>query len=190
MNRKLMKKMSYALLLVTPIALLQADDTMKPALNTSENLPVVEAVWVEQEGQFTYSSFDTYYSCTGLETNVEKLLTELGAKDVKARAFGCGSNGIDNLIPVKVKFKTLSTDSNLSGDFVKANYQQVEFNEIYRKRNFRKGDLNCDLVRGVAKSLIDKFEHEVIRKQGVCSSGHSSLNNDVKWKVKVLMPSS
>jgi hypothetical protein len=40
----------------------------------------VNAVWVEHEFTFTYMGLGTYYSCGGLESKIEYILNELGAR--------------------------------------------------------------------------------------------------------------
>ncbi len=154
-----------------------------------KSMATVEAVWQDHEESFLYSSFNTYYSCSGLENSVERLLEELGAKDVKARAIGCAPSRVDRNIRVRVKFKSLSSEAGLKGEKVAAQLQTVELEKIYRRRNLRNGESRCDLVRSVSKSMSDNFELETLQKQSICNSGYSS-GSDVKWKVKVLMPTS
>ncbi len=42
--------------------------------------PTVNAVWTEHEFMFTYFGRGTYYSCGGMESKIEYILTELGAR--------------------------------------------------------------------------------------------------------------
>lgn len=62
--------------------------------------PAVNAVWVEQELNFHYAGFTSYYSCGGLEGKIEWLLRELGAKPgFKVQGRGCVKLSGPELMP-------------------------------------------------------------------------------------------
>jgi hypothetical protein len=51
----------------------------------------VEAIWKDQEFSFHFQSFTTFYSCSGLEMKLERILKALGVKagNVRVRAPEC-----------------------------------------------------------------------------------------------------
>lgn len=56
-----------------------------------EDVKPVQAIWKPQEFTFHYQSFTTFYSCESLETKLEQILSELGAKArVRVRDVDCG----------------------------------------------------------------------------------------------------
>jgi len=186
MCNKLLKKVSCILLLATSsFSVLQAD-VLSTESQASE-VDVVNAVWQEHEARIFYTSFSVYYSCSSIEDSVERILEDLGAKDVKARAGVCGIDDVERSIPIRVKFKALSSDSALEGATLNASYSEVDFQEKYRRRASRNSASSCDLIRAVSKSVTEVFDLETLQTQPICNSGYSS-SNDVKWKVKVLKP--
>jgi len=188
MRNQLMKKLNcFLLFAIFPFSIVQAD-----ALNSESEVSkanVVNAVWQEHEVRVSYHSFNVYYSCSGIEDSLERILKELGAKDVKARAGACGINDIERSIPIRVKFKALSSDPDAEGPTFNASYEEVDFKQIYGRRTQRSNASNCDLLRAVSTSVSDIFELETLKAQSICNSGYAS-GNDVKWKVNVLKPAS
>jgi len=183
-----MNKKNYLLSLFASLLMFSSFSITAEDMKSSESNVVpteqVSAKWQEHKTRFTYSSFYTYYSCDGIESSVERILEELGAKDVKARAGGCGLNNVERHMTVRVKFKTLSTDPSVEGELVKANLEGVEF----RNRGLRRNAVNdCDLLFDIQNQLLENFEHEQVKKQRTCASGSSS-SLDVNWKLKVLKP--
>lgn len=154
------------------------------AENSAESVAVVNAVWQEHEEKMYLNSFYTYHSCDGVESKIELILEELGAKEVKARATGCFdfNSHLGKNIRVKVKFKTLTTDLNVEGEPVIASLQAVHIRPRH-PRSIRVGD--CEVIEDIQKSLLGSFEHEVIKKNRKCYPGQQSLG-DVDWKLKVL----
>ena len=161
---------------------ISADAESSLADNQAETADVVDAVWQEHEKKFTLMSFYTYYSCDGIESKVELILEELGAKDVKARASGCFDldGQLGKSLRIKVKFKTLSTEGD--GDAVKASLQDVHIRPRH-PRSIRLGD--CEVIDDIQDKLLDSFQHEVIKANRKCFPGQQSLG-DVNWKLKVL----
>jgi hypothetical protein len=67
-----------------------ADAEIAPAAGSAADAAApVMAVWVEQNIDFTYVGFTSYYSCSGLKNKVSSILKEIGARPgfkVTARA--------------------------------------------------------------------------------------------------------
>lgn len=154
------------------------------AESSAESAVLVDAVWQEHEEKFTVFAPYSYYSCDGMERTVEVILEELGAKDVKARATGCYEvNGqLGKNLRVKVNFKTLTADSGVEGESVKASLQNVHIRPRH-PRSIDKGD--CEVIENIQDKVLENFEHEVIKENRKCFPGQQSLG-DVDWKLKVL----
>ena len=53
----------------------------------------VQAIWKHQEIAFYFQSFTTFYSCTGLEGKLERIMRELGVHaKVRVRSVDCPSS--------------------------------------------------------------------------------------------------
>ena len=66
----------------------------------SERPAPMRAVWNEQEIEFTYMGFTSYYSCDGLRDKVRYLLRQLGAReDLKVRSAGCARMSGPEMFP-------------------------------------------------------------------------------------------
>jgi hypothetical protein len=62
----------------------------KPAVAGAEP---VQAIWKHQEIAFYFQSFTTFYSCTGLEGKLERIMRELGVHaKVRVRSADCPSS--------------------------------------------------------------------------------------------------
>ena len=168
--------------LIMFILCIPTDAESSLADNQAETTDVVNAVWQEHEKKFSLMSFYTYYSCDGIESKVELILEELGAKDVKARASGCFDlNGqLGKNLRIKVKFKTLSTEGD--GDAVKASLQDVHIRPRH-PRSIKLGD--CEVIEDIQDKLLSNFQYEMIKANRKCYPGQQSLG-DVDWKLKVL----
>jgi len=150
--------------------------------------------WQSITDNFTYSGFNTYYSCSGLENQVERVLTSLGAKAIKVRAVGCVSGNIERIIPLRVSFEVLT---KLDVDQVNANnsdttnnlladYQLIDFTKLNKKKTNRRGESQCELIRAISQSsLMSHFDYIEHKKMRICSPGYSSLN-EINWSISTL----
>ncbi len=76
-----------ALLLGMPVAMGQ--DVATPA-ETPATADTVQAIWKHQEISFYFQSFTTFYSCTGLEGKLERVMRALGVHaKVRVRSADC-----------------------------------------------------------------------------------------------------
>ena len=176
--KKIILVISTALILLVNLSITASEQT------TISDNSALNASWQDNEERFHLHSFYNYYSCDGIETKVEKLLSELGARNVKARASGCfEANGrLGNSLTIRVKFQTLSTDAKAGGETTKANFQEVHIKPRH-PRSVGKGD--CQLIDELQKNILANFEHSVIKENRSCFPGQQSLG-DVDWKLKVL----
>lgn len=180
-----MKK--FKQLLITA-SLLILSSTLFASDSNSEKVELsavpVDAVWQYHKEKFHLNSFHNYYSCDGIENKVERLLTELGARNVKARASGCFEmNGqLGKSLRIRVEFESLTSNSVIEGEPVKAAIQEVHIRPNH-PRGVSLGD--CELIDELQNNILDNFDHEVVKKNRTCFPGTQSLG-DVDWKVKVL----
>ena len=66
--------------------------------------PTVNAVWVEHEFMFTYFGFGTYYSCLGLESKIEYILKQVGArKDLRVQVSCIEGEGIQQIPTARIR---------------------------------------------------------------------------------------
>ena len=83
-----------------PAALAQEASPPAQTMATTPPTPVtpagpdtVRAIWKHQEIAFYFQSFTTFYSCTGLEGKVERILRALGVQGkVRVRSADCPSS--------------------------------------------------------------------------------------------------
>jgi hypothetical protein len=78
---------------------------------------VVNAIWTEHEFTFAYFGRGTYYSCGGLETKIEYLLTQLGARPEPKVSVSCLDGGGVQAMPmarIKVAVPTEATPELLA----------------------------------------------------------------------------
>jgi hypothetical protein len=60
---------------------------------TAQAVDPVQAIWKHQEISFYFQSFTTFYSCTGLEGKLERIMRELGVHArVRVRSADCPSS--------------------------------------------------------------------------------------------------
>lgn len=64
----------------------------------------VNAVWVDHDLSFTYTGFTTHYSCNGLESKLEYVLRQLGARPgYKVTSAGCLNSGPELMPHVRIR---------------------------------------------------------------------------------------
>ena len=82
-----------ALLWLTLVFSLPAAADAPATADTTSPAEPVQAIWKHQEIAFYFQSFTTFYSCTGLEGKLERILRELGVHaKVKVRSADCPSS--------------------------------------------------------------------------------------------------
>ncbi|MBT8140901.1 MAG: hypothetical protein HKN88_03905 [Gammaproteobacteria bacterium] len=178
--KTLSKSLITGIFTLTALSIFAGDETM-PVVQADAQ---TRAVWQEHQEKFHFTSFYNLHSCNGIESKVETILSELGAKDVKARASGCfeANGNLGKSLRVRVSFKTLSTSPEAEGEAVAASFSEVHIRPRH-PRGTALGD--CQLITEIQDELLQYFEHEVIKENRKCFPGQQSLG-DVDWKLKVL----
>lgn len=176
--------------------------------------PAVNAVWVEQELNFHYAGFTSYYSCDGLEDKIEWLLRELGAREgFKVQARGCVRLSGPELMPgarivVAMPFEAtpelmaeLAKDGSrrelaarVKGDAsavteataqFPARLRSIEFKSSRTSRGLQDGD--CELMDQAVRQLFPKLGVRVVDGGTNCVPKQVSLGA-VRMTVEVLEP--
>ena len=78
------------LLFSLPALGVAADEAVEPEAEAASAADPVQAIWKHQEIAFYFQSFTTFYSCTGLESKLVRIMRELGVHArVKVRSADC-----------------------------------------------------------------------------------------------------
>lgn len=180
-----------------------AADTPSPA-PFSTNGPVaaepVQAIWKHQEIAFYFQSFTTFYSCTGLEGKLERIMRELGVHaKVRVRSADCPSSvaRMPRIVmkvtgPVEATPEALAErDKNKS---VRELAQRVkgkskvdnpldsleQFPAQWRRVALSRGRLNlqpgdCELIEELTKKVFPKLAVRIVNDDLQCSPNQLTL---------------
>ena len=67
-----------------------------------------DAVWASRHVDFVYQGFTSHYSCDGLRDKIEQMLSKLGTRELKVRAYGCTRpGGVEPFPGVRVSMQVL-----------------------------------------------------------------------------------
>ena len=160
----------------------------------------VQAIWKQQEISFYFQSFTTFYSCSGLESKVERIMRELGAHaKVRVRSVDCPSSVarmprvvMDVIAPVQATPEALAErDKNKSvrelaqrvkGKNRKSDrFESLEpFPAQWRRVDLSRGRLNlepgdCELVEELQKKVLPKLAVRVLSDRLQCSPNQLTL---------------
>lgn len=171
----------------------------------------VQAVWMEQEVDFYFQSFTTYYSCSSLETKIRRILTALGARDLKLRTRGCISpHEIARLPSVRINLtaaveatpealaeleKTRSTRELIARarrDASQAQRDEEQFLAQWQSVSFARNKLHldpgdCELIEQLKERVFPKLAIRVVDDQVRCSPNQPALAQP-RLVVEALMP--
>ena len=142
----------------------------------------VDAVWIEQEIEFTYLGLNAAYSCDLMEARIRMLLRHVGAADdVDVTTSPCPGYDRPQLrLPMTARFSTLVPAGDGDVDVVKAAWSVVELG----KRHPRSiDDRDCELLEHFQKFLLSTIEHEVIEGNTGCGATRQSIVGRLKLKV-------
>ena len=115
----------------------------------------VAGTWQHRHASFSYFGITALYSCSGLETNISRLLQHLGArKDAKVNARGCpyGYDTPGRSAIVDLDFYSRAPSDASSADVVQARWTPIIVNST--KPNFM-GHGDCELIEQM-KDIISK----------------------------------
>ncbi len=147
------------------LAALAAGVICAPAFAAGGTVP---AVWVPRQVQFVYRGFTTRYSCGGLHDEIVRLLTRLGARDLKVREEGCVyGNGRPEPFPgVSVSMRVLipATRAAAGAARVGARWHKVV---LASGGGYRQGG-QCELVAEFRRVFLPVFAARAIDLQAPC----------------------
>jgi hypothetical protein len=159
----------------------------------------VQAIWKHQEIGFYFQSFTTFYSCTGLEAKLERIMRELGVHArVKVRSADCPYSVarmprvvMQVISPVEATPEALAErDKNKS---VRELAHRVrgkksdspldsleEFPAQWRRVSLTRGRLDlqpgdCELIEELQKKVLPKLAVRTVRDDVQCSPNQLTL---------------
>ena len=156
-----------------------------PALAATQG---VDAVWAPREVSFVYQGFTTHYSCDGFRDKVREVLSKLGARDLKVRAWGCiRLVGVEPFPGVKVTMQVLvpvsSEHGEKSGPVVPAHWQNVV---LMASNASLEEQGNCELIEQFKETFLPLFSARQISYQSNCIPHQLTLGTHLS--AEVLMP--
>mgnify|MGYP001765787444 CR=1 FL=1 len=145
----------------------------------------VNAVWVEQDIEFTYMPITAIYTCYGFRDKMRWILEQLGARDLEVKPSGCTKIPRPEPFPgVKIVGRFAAPAAPGAADTFVARPKLVEFrpNEIEGVQN---GD--CELMIQLRDKLFPKLGVKVVRDELTCIPKRVTPES-VRMTVEVLEP--
>jgi hypothetical protein len=178
----------------------------------ADTAPTVNAIWVEQDIEFTYMGFTSYYSCDGLRDKLRWVLQEIGARPgFQVRVSGCMDKGPDLIPRVRIKaamlreatpelLARLAEDASRRELIARAAGKSAEVNEAtaqlpartrqveFRDRvGSRIEDGECELVEQLRDKVFVPLGARVVEDQLSCVP-KTVMHGDVRLTIEVLEP--
>jgi hypothetical protein len=188
-----MRAFCYGALMVSLCALDASAAESEPAASPSTPGPPVQALWKPQQLEFYFQSFTTFYSCSGLEAKVKRLLIAVGAqRDLKVNTRGCFASSeiarmprveIALTSPVEVSPEVLAEldktrgtrelTARVRGDSKQADVQEEQFAAQWQRVSLSRGKLNlepgdCELIEQLKKKVFPKLAIRIVEDEIEC----------------------
>ena len=165
----------------------------------STDVQPVEAIWKQQEFSVHFQSFTTFYSCTGLESKLERLLKALGAQDAKVRVRSpeCPTTVarmprvmVQARSPVEATPEAIAErDKNKSTRELAARVQgksgeaseiTEQFPATWKRVSLSRGSLglepgDCELIDELRRKVLPRLQVRVINDKVSCSPNSIQL---------------
>lgn len=158
----------------------------------------VQAIWKSQEITFHFQSFTTYYSCTGLEAKLERLLRALGAREVRVRVSDPACPNVARMprveihvvSPVEATAEAIAErDKHKPARELAARVQDKSdearqmdqpFPAIWRPVSLSHGEHNlgggdCDLIDQLRRKVLPKLAVRIVKDDLMCSPRGTTL---------------
>lgn len=176
------------------------------AQQTQPQAPV-QAIWKQQEVNFYFQSFTTFYSCRSLADKVERLLVALGAgPDTKVRIRGCDGNEIARMPHLRIKLtspveatpaalveleKTRSTRelaARVRGE--RATDASDQFPAYWKPVSLSRGKFDlepgdCELIDQLKRKVLPKLAVRIVRDDMQCTPNQLAMGQP-RLEVEVL----
>jgi hypothetical protein len=142
----------------------------------------VDAVWKQQEIEFSYLSLVVAYSCDLMEARIKMLLRHVGAADdIEVTMQPCtGYDRPQRRLRITARFSTLISAGEDDVDIVKAAWSEVQLGKRHPK-SIDDGD--CELLEHFQEHLLSTIEHEIIEGNTGCDATRRSTVGHLKLKV-------
>ncbi len=181
------------------------------AAETAESAEPVQAVWLEQEIDFYFQSFTTFYSCTSLEAKVRRILDAIGARDIRLRTRGCiAPHEIARLPSLRISLtsaveatpealaeleKTRSKRELIArarGDASQAQRDEEQFLAQWQSVSLGRGRLHldpgdCELLEQLKKNVFPELGVRIVEDNMRCTPSQPSMAQP-RLVVAALMP--
>lgn len=187
-----------ALLWLTLVFSLPAAADAPATADTTSPAEPVQAIWKHQEIAFYFQSFTTFYSCTGLEGKLERIMRELGVHaKVRVRSADCPSSvaRMPRVVmrvvgPVEATPEALAErDKNKS---VRELVERVkgksdhrldsleQFPAQWRRVSLTRGRLDlqpgdCELIEELKKKVLPKLAVRIVNDDMQCTPNQLTL---------------
>ena len=143
-----------------------------------------DAVWKQQQVDFTFQGLDVAYTCDLMKGRIETLLRHVGAKEVRVSIPSCGGfKYAQREHRIIATFSTLVPAGDDDVDIVQAAWTEVQ---LGKKHPWPIDDQDCQLLEQFQEYLLSEIEHEVI--EGATGCGATRLTIAGKLRLKVLEP--
>ena len=187
-----------ALLIGMPLA--GAQEASPPAETAAPTAPdTVQAIWKHQEIAFYFQSFTTFYSCTGLEGKLERVMRALGVHaKVRVRSADCPSSvaRMPRVVMKVVSPVEATPDAYAERDKNKSVRELTErvrggksthpldsleeFPAQWRKVPLTRGRLalepgDCELIEELQRKVLPKLAVRVTKDDLLCSPNQLTL---------------
>ena len=159
----------------------------------------VQAIWKPQEFSFHFQSFTTFYSCSGLESKLERIIKALGGKDVNVRvsAAECPTaiarmprvvvavtspvEATPDAIAERDKNKsTRELTARVQGKRAEAVEGADQFAANWKRVSLSRGALNlepgdCELIDELRRKVLPKLAVRIVNDNVSCSPNQLTL---------------
>lgn len=160
--------------------------------------PPVQAIWKPQEINFYYQSFTAFYSCTGLEDKLRRILKELGVQGtVRVRSADCPNSVarmprvlLNVVSPVAATPQALAErakemskrelSARVRGETEELKDALEEFPAQWRRVALTRGSLglepgDCELIDELRRKVLPKLAVRIVDDNVSCSPNQLSL---------------
>lgn len=163
-----------------------------------EPVSAVRAIWKEQEIDFHFQSFTTFYSCSSLEDKIERILRELGARaTVRVRDIACPFS-VARMPRVRIHLRSpveATPDAlaeyekgrsrrelvaRVRGERAEESADMAQFPAVWKVVTLSRGSLeldagDCELVRELRRKVFPKLAVRAVQDDTRCSPGQPLL---------------
>jgi hypothetical protein len=153
---------------------------------------VVEAVWKPQRIDFVYRGYSTLYSCSGLQSKLEKILTTVGARGgIELRAYSCDDQLSTARFQIVLASPVEATHENLTalttydaqdelvarvrGERLASAEDLPRFQAVWktisfaRSREMRLDPGDCELVEQLRRHILPRMSVQIVSDRVQCS---------------------